>query len=119
MSYIGETVAASPVASSTVWAAASTSIIAGWVSRNNEVRPTGSEPTRPHSRRQARRLEAVDCASPTACTTSTTRAGPAANRRTIASPGWDLRAHETVPPLAPAVPAASLQARPPSPLAML
>ena len=43
------------------------------------------EATRPQSRRHARCLDTVDCANPTASTRSVTRAGPTANRRTIAS----------------------------------
>ena len=85
MPQAGHKATALPVAASTVSAAASISASAGWASRNTEARPAGSEVTSPQSRRHARCLDTVDCASPSADTRSVTRAGPAAKRRTIIS----------------------------------
>jgi hypothetical protein len=64
MPQAGHKATALPVAASTVSAAVSISASAGWASRNNEARPAGSEVTSPQSRRHARCLDTVDCASP-------------------------------------------------------
>ncbi len=61
------------------------SVASGWVRLNIDARPTGRDSTRPQSRRQARCLETVDCASPRCAVRSTTRCSPRARCRTIAS----------------------------------
>ena len=86
MPQAGHTATALPVAASTISAAVSISASAGLGQPEHRGPPgrLGSSPA-PQSRRHARCLDTVDCASPSADTRSVTRAGPLASRRTIIS----------------------------------